>query len=145
MGQWLREWGGEAERAPEGFMRVLTAPFCSDIPGLWDSSKTLHVAKAGQDIHFRDLVPVISSSKGKKPCSGGGWKLCIGCAVSSHLSPKSQGNYRVGARPDQGCRGVGAILKIQGDLHTHRDSSVLSASINHPRGLHPSFMQLSLP
>lgn len=30
--------GGEAERPPGGFTRVLTAPFSSDIPELWDSS-----------------------------------------------------------------------------------------------------------
>lgn len=70
MGQWLREWGGEAERAPEGFMRVLTAPFCSDIPGLWDSSKTLHVAKAGQDIHFRILFQLLAVQKARSPVQG---------------------------------------------------------------------------
>lgn len=63
---------------------------------------------------------------------------------ASHLSPKNNGNQRAGAMPGQECRGVGAIPSTRGDLHTHRDSSVLSASINHPNGVHPSFMQLSL-
>lgn len=54
----------------EGFTRVLTAPFCSDIPGLWDSSKTLHVATAGQYTHFRDLVPVPWRSKARSSAGG---------------------------------------------------------------------------
>lgn len=137
MGQWWRERGGEAKRLPVGFTRVLAALTLqgygiSPRPSKWLQLGSIHTSGT--------LFQFLGAQKTRSP-AGVKMKLCIGCAVSSHLAPKSQWNYRAEPGLDREVEGWELSSKSEG-ICISRGTALFSSIA--PMAFIPASWQLSL-